>query len=45
MTQGRKFDDRDIQKVAKKHGYSPAQVFLRWGYDQGFIALAKTKMC
>ncbi|CAK7903710.1 NAD(P)H-dependent D-xylose reductase [[Candida] anglica] len=42
LTTAKKFDDPDVQAVAKKHNYTPAQVLLRWSYDQGFIVLAKT---
>lgn len=42
LTRGKKFEDEEIQYIAKKHGYIPSEVLLRWSYDQGFIVLAKT---
>ncbi|KAH3666573.1 hypothetical protein WICMUC_005642 [Wickerhamomyces mucosus] len=42
LTQAKKFDDPELVSIAKKHGYTPAQVLLRWSYAQGFIPLAKT---
>lgn len=42
LTQAKKFDDPELQAVAKKHGKSPADILLAWSYAQGFIPLAKT---
>lgn len=42
LTQAKKFDDPELQAIAKKHGKTPAEILLRWSYDQGFIPLAKT---
>nr|QFR37203.1 aldo-keto reductase [Cyberlindnera americana] len=42
LTQGEKFNDPELVAIAKKHGKTPAQILLRWSYDQGFVPLAKT---
>jgi diketogulonate reductase-like aldo/keto reductase len=42
LTQGKKLDDPLLTEIANKHGYSTADVLLRWSYAQGFIPLAKT---
>lgn len=42
LTQAKKFDDPELVAIAKKHGKTPAEILLRWSYDQGFIPLAKT---
>lgn len=42
LTQGKRLDDPELVSIASKHGYTPAEVLLRWSYDQGFIPLAKT---
>ena len=31
-----------INKIAKEHGKSPAQVILRWELQQGFIVIPKS---
>ncbi|ONH67479.1 Glycerol 2-dehydrogenase (NADP(+)) [Cyberlindnera fabianii] len=42
ITRGKKFDDPTLVKIAEKHGCSPADVLIRWSFDQGFIVLVKT---
>jgi diketogulonate reductase-like aldo/keto reductase len=42
LTRGKKFDDPELQAIAKKHGKTPAEILLRWSYDQGFVVLSKT---
>ncbi|CCH43354.1 Prostaglandin F synthase 1 [Wickerhamomyces ciferrii] len=42
LTQAKKLDDPELVSIAKKHNVTPAQILLRWSYDQGFIPLAKT---
>ncbi|CCH41757.1 Aldo-keto reductase family 1 member [Wickerhamomyces ciferrii] len=42
LTQNKKIDDPELVKVAQDNGLTPAQVLLRWSYDQGYIPLAKT---
>lgn len=42
LTQAKKLDDPELVAIAKKYGFTPAQILLRWSYDQGFIPLAKT---
>ncbi len=42
LTQAKKLDDPELVSIAKKYGFTPAQILLRWSYDQGFIPLAKT---
>lgn len=42
LTQAKKLDDPELVSIAKKHGYTPAEVLLKWSYKQGFIPLAKT---
>jgi diketogulonate reductase-like aldo/keto reductase len=42
ITRGKKFNDPILQQVATKHGYTPAEVLIRWSFDRGFIVLVKT---
>nr|QFR37205.1 aldo-keto reductase [Cyberlindnera americana] len=42
ITRGKKFTDPGLISIAKKHGCSPADVLIRWSFDQGFIVLVKT---
>lgn len=42
LTQGQKFNDEELVSIAEKHNVSPAEILLRWSYDQGFVPLAKT---
>jgi len=42
LTQAKKFNDPELIEIAGKYGKTPAQILLRWSYDQGFIPLAKT---
>ncbi|VEU22167.1 DEKNAAC103206 [Brettanomyces naardenensis] len=42
LARGRRMNDPDILRLAKKYGKSPAQIFLRWSVDKGFIPLPKT---
>jgi len=42
LTQAKKFDAPELVEIAKKHNVTPAQILLRWSYDQGFIPLPKT---
>lgn len=37
-----RFDHPVVAKVAKKHDKTPAQVFLRWGLQHGYIVIPKS---
>nr|QFR37204.1 aldo-keto reductase [Cyberlindnera americana] len=42
LTQGKRFNDPEIVAIAEKHGKTPAEILLRWSYDQGFIPISKS---
>ncbi|KAI9032446.1 aldo/keto reductase [Hyaloraphidium curvatum] len=42
ITRGQKFGDPRLQKIAEKHGKTPAQVLLRWAIDHNYIVLPKS---
>lgn len=42
LTRTQNFEDKDLQRICQKHEYTPAEVLLRWSYDQGFVPIAKT---
>lgn len=42
LTRGEKLQDPEVKKLAEKYGYTPAQILLKWSYEQGFIVLCKT---
>jgi len=36
------FDNEDLQRIAKKHGHTPAQVMLAWCVQHELVAIPKT---
>jgi len=42
LHRGASFHIQSIQNIAKKHGMTPAQVFLRWGMQKEIVVVAKT---
>lgn len=42
LTLGKKLNDPELNALAQKHGFSPAQLLLRWSFEQGFVVLCKT---
>ena len=40
---GKVFEDETIQKIAEKHGKTPAQVVLRWHYQIGAVSIPKSQ--
>lgn len=42
LSHGKKLDDPDLVKLAKKYNKTPAQILLRWSIERGFIPLPKT---
>ncbi|CCH41751.1 Aldo-keto reductase family 1 member [Wickerhamomyces ciferrii] len=42
LTQGKYLDAPEVVEISKKTGFSPAQILLKWSFEQGFIVLAKT---
>ena len=42
LAHGKGLDDPVLQKLAKKHGKSTAQIMLRWLVEQGFVVLPKS---
>lgn len=43
LAHGGKINDPTIAKIAKAHGVTPGQVFIRWSLQHGNIPLPKTK--
>lgn len=43
LTMGKKLGDPVIEKIARKHGKTAAQVVLRWVLQQGAIAIPKSE--
>ncbi|MEE8657953.1 putative 2,5-diketo-D-gluconic acid reductase [Acetobacteraceae bacterium EV16G] len=42
LGRGANLDNDVIQKLAKKHGKSPAQIVIRWHLDQGLVVIPKS---
>lgn len=42
MARGLRFEHPVIQKMAKKYSKEPAQIFLRWGLQHGYIVIPKS---
>lgn len=42
LTMGKKLNDPELKALAEKHGVTPAQLLLKWSYEQGFVVLCKT---
>lgn len=42
LGQGRLLGDETIQRIAARHGKSPAQVIVRWHLDNGLIVIPKS---
>jgi 2,5-diketo-D-gluconate reductase A len=42
LGRARFFDEPVIQKLAAKHGRTPAQIVIRWHLDEGLVAIPKT---
>lgn len=42
LTRGRYLDNEVIQRIAKKHGKTPAQVLLRWDLHKGIVTIPKS---
>ena len=42
IVRGQRFGERSLQKLAKAHGKTPAQVLLRWSLQKGFVPLPKS---
>lgn len=42
LVKGRKFNDEDLVKLAKKYEKSTAQILINWSLSKGFITLPKT---
>ena len=42
MVRGLRFKHPALQKAAKKHGKSTAQVLLRWGLQKGYVVIPKS---
>lgn len=42
LTRGKKFNDPNLKKIAKKYSKEPAQILIKWSIQNGFIVLPKT---
>ncbi|KAL9100736.1 MAG: hypothetical protein Q9163_003921 [Psora crenata] len=42
LVRGQRFGEESLQKLAKRHGKTPAQVLLRWSLQKGFVPLPKS---
>ncbi len=42
LGRGRFFDEPVVQRLAARHGRTPAQIVIRWHLDEGLIAIPKT---
>ena len=42
LGRARFFDEPVIQRLAAKHGRTPAQIVIRWHLDEGLVAIPKT---
>ncbi|KAL9125956.1 MAG: hypothetical protein Q9217_004916 [Psora testacea] len=42
LVRGQRFGEESLQKLAKAHGKTPAQVLLRWSLQKGFVPLPKS---
>ncbi|HEV2231481.1 MAG TPA: aldo/keto reductase [Thermoplasmata archaeon] len=42
LGRGRRLADPTVAEIARRHGRSPAQVFLRWGLERGVIPIPKS---
>lgn len=42
LGQGRRLQEPVLQRIAARHGRTPAQVVLRWHLDEGLIAIPKS---
>jgi diketogulonate reductase-like aldo/keto reductase len=42
LTRGRYLDNEVIQRIAKKHGKTPAQVLLRWDLHRNIVTIPKS---
>lgn len=42
LARARKLDDPVIQRIAEKHGKTPAQVILRWDIQMGIVTIPKS---
>jgi diketogulonate reductase-like aldo/keto reductase len=43
LMRGRDLDDRQIVRIAEKHGWTPAQVVLRWAVQRGTVVIPKSR--
>jgi diketogulonate reductase-like aldo/keto reductase len=43
LTKGRRIHDPSITTIARKHGKTPAQVFIRWCLEHDWIVLPKSR--
>uniref|UniRef100_V5ETH7 NADP-dependent oxidoreductase domain-containing protein n=1 Tax=Kalmanozyma brasiliensis (strain GHG001) TaxID=1365824 RepID=V5ETH7_KALBG len=42
LVRGERFDHPVLQKIAKKHGKTPAQVLVRWSLQRGYVTIPKS---
>ncbi|GAA5902775.1 hypothetical protein JCM8208_007061 [Rhodotorula glutinis] len=42
ILRGQRFDDPTLEKLAKKHDVSVAQILIRWSLQKGFVPLPKS---
>ena len=42
LVRGQRFGEESLQKLAKAHGKTPAQVLVRWSLQKGFVPLPKS---
>jgi len=42
VVRGKRFEEPVVQKLAKAHGKTPAQILLRWSLQMGFVPLPKS---
>ena len=42
LAQNRALDDAAVERIAKKHGKTPAQVIIRWHLDGGHVVIPKS---
>lgn len=42
LTRGEMLIDPHVKQLAQNAGYTPAEILLKWSYEQGFIVLCKT---
>lgn len=43
LTQGKRLDHPTVGKIAAELGRTPAQVYIRWGLEHGFVSLPKSE--